>query len=74
METHSTFETIFDLYEYIVIMLNEIDVPPNDEVRFYSNNEEWSWLAKTKTMANGMQHSMISFEQIFSALCVLKRR
>ena len=69
IERHSTFETIFDLYEYIVITLNEICVPTNDDVRFYPNNEEWSWDAKTKTMANGLRHSMISFGHIVSFIC-----
>lgn len=64
IERHSTFETIFDLYEYNVITLNEICVPTNDDVRFYPNNE-----AKTKTMANGLRHSTISFRHIFSFVC-----
>ena len=40
IERHSTFETIFDLYEYIVIALNEICEPTNDD-RFYQNSEKW---------------------------------
>ena len=46
IERHPTFETMFDLYECIVITLNEICVPTNDDVRFYPNNEEWSWMPK----------------------------
>lgn len=57
------------MYEYIVITLNETCVPTNDDVRFYPNNEDWSWDAKTKTMANGLRHSMISFGHIFSFVC-----
>lgn len=38
----ATSETIFELYEYIAITLNEICVPTNDDERFYPNNEEWS--------------------------------
>lgn len=49
--------------------LNEICVPTNDDVRFYPNKEDWSWDAKTKTMAIGLRHSMISFEHIFSFVC-----
>ena len=30
---------------------------------------DWSWNAKTKTMANGLRHSMISFRHIFSFVC-----
>ena len=69
IERHSTFEITFDLYEYIVIILNEICVPTNDDVKFYPNNEDWSWGAKTKTRANGLRHSMISFGHIFSFVC-----
>ena len=60
IERHSTYETIFDLYEYVVITLNEMCEPTNDD-RFYPNNKEWSWDAKTKTMANGLRHTMTSF-------------
>mgnify|MGYP000194039022 CR=1 FL=1 len=49
--------------------LNEICVPTNDDVRFYPNKEDWSWDAKTKTMAIGLRHSMISLEHIFSFVC-----
>jgi len=36
---HPTFETMFDLYEYNVITLNEICLPTDDDVWFYPNNE-----------------------------------
>ncbi|KXJ05465.1 52 kDa repressor of the inhibitor of the protein kinase [Exaiptasia diaphana] len=65
---HTSFETIFDLYEYIVITLNEICQPTND-VRFYPNDEEWSWDGKTKAMANGLRHTMTDFGFIVSFLC-----
>ena len=69
IERHSTSETTFDLYENIVITLNEICVPANHDVRFFPSNDEWSWDAKTKAMANGLRHSMISFGHIFSFVC-----
>ena len=68
IERHSTFETIFDLYEYIVITLNEICEPTNDD-RFYQNNETWDWDAKTKTMANGLRHIMSNFGHIVNFVC-----
>ena len=68
VERHSTFETIFDLYECVVVTLNEICEPTNDE-RFYPNNEEWSWDAETKTKANGLRHTMTSFGHIFNFVC-----
>ena len=65
---HSTFETIFDLYEYVVITLDEMCGPTNDD-RFYPNNEIWNWDAKTKTMANGLRHTMTNFQHIVSFVC-----
>ena len=61
IERHSTSEAIFELYEYIVITLNERCVPTNDDKRFYPNNP---MDAKTKIMANGLRHSMRCFGHI----------
>ena len=66
IEKHSTFETVFDLFEYIVITLNEM-CTHKWWLWFYSNNDEWSWDAKTNTMANELRHSMVSFGHIFSS-------
>ena len=27
----------------------------------YANNEEWNWVAKTKTMANELRHSLVRY-------------
>lgn len=53
-ERYFIFEIIFDLYEYIVIIFNEICVFINDDVWFYLNNEDWSWDVKIKMMVNGL--------------------
>ena len=53
VERHATFETIFDLYEFIVITLDQICEPTDDD-RYYPNGEIWSWDPKTKTLANGL--------------------
>ena len=70
VERHSTFETIFDLYEYIVVTLNEICEPTDDE-RFYSEDgiAEWNWDSETKTKANGLRHTMTTFGHIFNFVC-----
>ena len=58
IERHSTFETIYDLYEYVVTILDEICDPSEDE-RFGSPGEEsWDWDASTRTLANGLRHSV----------------
>lgn len=69
IERHSTFETIHDLYQYIVITLDEI-CDPSDDDRFKCPEEEtWAWDAKTRTMANGLRHTMRSFAHIVSFVC-----
>ena len=54
VERHSTFETLFELYEYIVIALNEICHPSNDESIYpdngmlelgFKNENQSKWLA-----------------------------
>ena len=58
IERHSTFETIYDLYEYVVTILDEMCDPSEDE-RFGSPCEEsWDWDASTRTSANGLRHSV----------------
>ena len=57
----STFETIFDLYKYIVITFNEHMCTHKGWRPVYPNNEEWSWVAKTKTMANELRYTLIRY-------------
>ena len=68
IERHSTFETIFDLYEYIVITLDEI-CDPTDDDRYYPNGEKWHVDVKSKTLANGLRHTMKGFGHIFNFFC-----
>ena len=68
VERHATFETIFDLYEFIVITLDQICEPTDDD-RYYPNGEIWSWDPKTKTLANGLRHTMKNFGHIFNFVC-----
>ena len=70
VERHSTFETLFELYEYIVIALNEICHPSNDE-SIYPDNECWNWDSETRTKANGLRHTFTNFEHIVSFICFL---
>ena len=71
IERHSTFEIIYDLYEYVVTTLDEICVPSEDE-RFQCPGEEsWDWDASTRTLANGLRHTMKSFGHIFCFVCAM---
>lgn len=57
IERHSTFETIYDLYEYVVTTLDEICVPSEDERFECSGEESWDWDASTRTLVNGLRHN-----------------
>ena len=66
VERHTTFETILELYEYIVITSSEM-CQPSDE-RFYQYIEDWGWDRNTK--ANGLVNTMNDFGHIISFVCV----
>ena len=67
VERHTTFETISELYEYILITLSEM-CQPSDE-RFYQDIEDWGWDRNTKVMANGLVSTMKDFGHIISFVC-----
>ena len=71
IERHSTFETIYDLYEYVVTTLDEICVPSEDERFECPGEESWDWDASTRTLANGLRHTMKSFGHIFCFVCAM---
>ena len=62
---YDTFETLFSLYEYIVITLNEICLPSDDD-GFYDEGENWSWDPNTRSLANGLRHTFANFGHIVS--------
>ena len=63
IERHSTCETIYDLYEYVVTTPDEICVPWEDERFECPGEESWDW------DANGLRHTMKSFGHIFCFVC-----
>ena len=71
IERHSTFETIYDLYEYVVTTLDEICVPSEDGCFECPGEESWDWDASTRTLANGLRHTMKSFGHIFCFVCAM---
>ena len=62
---YDTFETLFSLYEYIVITLNEICLLSDDD-RFYDEGENWSWDSNIRSLANGLRHTFANFGHIVS--------
>ena len=55
----------------MVVTLDEICVPLEDE-RFECPGEEtWDWDGSTRTLANGPRHTMISFGHIFCFVCAM---
>ena len=71
IERHSTFETIYDLYEYVVTALGEICVPSKDERFECLGEESWDRDASTRTLANALTHTMRSFGHIFCFVCTM---
>lgn len=71
IELPSTFETIYDLYEYIITTLDEICVPSEDERFGCPGEESWQWVSSTQTLANGLRHTMRRFGHIFSFECAM---
>ena len=65
VERHTTFETISELYEYIVITLSEM-CRPSDE-RFHQDIEDWD--RNPRVMANELVSTMKDFGHIISFVC-----
>ena len=68
IQRHEAYETFYELYPYIVKVLEAI---------VYGNTEDvgggnWSWDSETKTKANGLLHTLCSFEFVIAMMCVLK--
>ena len=69
IERHSAFETIYNLYEYVVTTLDEICIPSKDERFECPGEESWDWDASTQTLANGLRHTIRSFGHILCFVC-----
>ena len=68
IEHHTAFETVFCLYEYLVITLNEICDSSRDD-RFYPHNEELNWDGETKAKTSGPRHTFTNFGRIVCFVC-----
>lgn len=72
VERHTTFQTIFDLYHYIVMALDEIYDPSDDERFKCPEEDSWAWDANTRTLANGLRQTMKSFSHIVTFVCCME--
>ena len=68
VERHSTFDTILELYPYLVKTWIEICLPSNAE-DLYPDGNDWSWDRETRTAANGLRHTFMNFEHIAPFVC-----
>lgn len=65
------FEIIYDLYEYVVIILDEICVFLEDECFECLGEELWDWDVSIWILVNGLRYIMKSFGYIFCFVCVM---
>ncbi|KAG1666870.1 repressor of the inhibitor of the protein kinase [Nymphon striatum] len=64
-QRHTTFDTLQELYVYIIRTLEEMINPTGDD-NIYTKEKDWNWDAETRSMANGLRHTFTSFEHIVS--------
>ncbi len=63
VERHDTFSTILELYPFLVETWNEICTPTSSS-KLYSDSANWNWDTGTRSVANGLRHTFLSFEHI----------
>ena len=72
VERHDIFSTIFELYPYLLRTWNEICMPSSspDLNQGSTSSTEWNWDAETRTSANGLRHTLSSFEHYYCGICL----
>ena len=63
VERHTTFDTILELYTYLIETWNEICYPSNCD-KLYPDGSNWKWNSETRTAANGLRYTFVEFEHI----------
>lgn len=71
VERHDCFDTLFELYQYVVTSLHAMVFPARYPDIPEPADESWDWDRKTRTDATGLHASLSAFEGIIS-LIVLK--
>lgn len=69
-ERHSCYDTFHELYSYITTTLDAM-LRPHD-YRDLFENEEWSWDPDTRTKAQGLHSTLLSFDFIIAFLVAKK--
>ena len=63
VEKHITFDTILELYTYLIETRDEICYPSNCD-KLYPDGSNWKWDSETRTAANGLRYTFVGFEHI----------
>ena len=63
VERHTTFDTILELYTYLIETWDEICYPSNCD-KLYPDGSNWKWDSGTRTAANGLRYKFVGFEHI----------
>ena len=63
VERHTTFDTILELYTYLIETWDKICYSGNYE-KLYFDGSNWKWGPETRTAANGLRQTFVGFEKI----------
>ena len=63
VERHATFDTILELYPYLVQTWDEVCCPSTCE-QLYPDENTWKWDSDSRSAANGLRHTFCGFEHI----------
>lgn len=63
VERHATFDTILELYPYLVKTWDEVCCPSTCE-QLYPDGNTWKWDSDSRSAANGLRHTFCGFEHI----------
>ena len=63
VERHATFDTILELYPYLVQTWDEVCCPSTCE-QLYPDGNTWKWDSDNRSAANGLRHTFCGFEHI----------
>ncbi|XP_062501846.1 uncharacterized protein LOC134178950 [Corticium candelabrum] len=72
VERHTNFDTILELYTYLIETWDEICYPSNCD-KLYPDGSNWKWDSETRTAANGLRYTFVGFEHIVVFMLVRQR-
>ncbi|XP_063586880.1 uncharacterized protein LOC134764230 [Penaeus indicus] len=62
-QRHTTYDTLFALYPYLLRVLDEICMPSGNTYS-QTSSTDWNWDKDTEVKANGLRHTLLSFEHL----------